>query len=420
MERNVIHRRSVLRVGGSAFFSALVSRYLAAGDAFAASAERPAKARACIVLWLNGGPSHLDTFDPKPGRPTSGPFKAIRTRAPNMLLSEHLPLLAERANRLAVIRSMSSKAGIHVRAQYYVHTGYAPNPTVIHPSLGGWSCARLGDPRAELPAFVSIGGPSFGAGFLGVQNGPFVLQKAGAPPADVRAPTGVDSARFQRRLQALDAMEEQFARATGDAKVEGRRQVYAKAVRLMQTPKLEAFDVSTESEATRRAYGDTDFGRGCLAARRLVERGVKFVEVVLDGWDTHQNNFDRTKALMGTLDLAFAALLDDLNARELLGSTLVACMGEFGRTPHINANDGRDHWPEAWSAALAGGGIRGGVVRGATDEDGAKVASAPTSVPDLLATMATLLGLDPGHTEMTPVGRPISLTDGGGPLADLI
>ncbi len=420
MDRNALDRRSLLGVGTSAFFSALVSRYFAEGDAFAASPERPAKAKACIVLWLNGGPSHVDTFDPKPGRPTGGPFKAIRTRAPNMLLSEHLPLLAERANRLAVVRSMSSKEGNHERAQYYVHTGYAPNPTVIHPSLGGWSCARLGDPQADLPAFVSIGGPSFGGGFLGVQNGPFVLQKAGPPPADVRVPPGVDGARFRRRLQALDAMETQFAHATGDAKIEGRRQVYAKAVRLMQTPKLDAFDVSTESDATRRAYGDTDFGRGCLVARRLVERGVKFIEVVLDGWDTHQNNFDRTKALMATLDPAFAALLDDLNARRLLASTLVACMGEFGRTPHVNANDGRDHWPDAWSVALAGGGIRGGVVRGATDEDGAKVASAPTSVPDLLATMATLLGLDPGHTEMTPAGRPISLTDGGGLLPDLV
>jgi uncharacterized protein (DUF1501 family) len=188
----------------------------------------------------------------------------------------------------------------------------------------------------------------------------------------------------------------------------------------MQTPKLDAFDVSGESEAVRRAYGDTDFGRGCLAARRLVERGAKFVEVFLDGWDTHQNNFERTKELMGTLDPAFSGLLADLGTRGLLGSTLVACMGEFGRTPHINANDGRDHWPGAWSAALAGGGIRGGVVQGATDEDGAKVAGTPTRVPDLLATMATLLGLDPAHTEMSPAGRPISVTDDGAAIPALL
>jgi hypothetical protein len=267
---------------------------------------------------------------------------------------------------------------------------------------------------------VSIGGPSFGAGFLGVQNGPFVMQKAGTPPPDATLPPGVDAARFDRRRAALDAMEDRFARATGDAKIDGRRQVYAKAVRLMQSPKLDAFDLSGETEATKKAYGDTDFGRGCLVARRLVERGVRFIEVVLDGWDTHQNDFERTKTLMATLDPAFAALLDDLGSRGMLGSTLVACMGEFGRTPKINGNDGRDHWPGAWSAALAGAGIRGGVVHGATDEDGAKVAGPPTGVPDLLATMATQLGLDPGHTETSPVGRPISVTDDGTPIRALM
>jgi uncharacterized protein (DUF1501 family) len=407
----VMGRRPLLRIGASAVFGSLVASYLSPGSARAAAAAP--KARACLLLWLNGGPSHLDTFDPKPGRLTGGPFKAIRTRAPGMLLCEHLPRLAERADKLALVRSMSSKEGNHARAQYYVHTGYAPNPTIVHPSLGGWTCARLGSPDSELPAFVSIGGPSFGAGFLGVQNAPFVLQKAGALPADASLPPGVDRARFEQRRAALDAMEERFAQTTADPKVEGRREVYAKAVRLMQTPRLEAFDPSGESDATQRAYGDTDFGRACLVARRLVEQGVKFVEVVLDGWDTHKNNFDRTKALMGTLDAAFSALLDDLARRRMLASTLVACMGEFGRTPRINANDGRDHWPQAWTAALSGAGIRGGVVQGATDEDGAKTAGPSTTVPDLLATMATSLGLDPGHTEMTPVGRPISVTDNG-------
>jgi uncharacterized protein (DUF1501 family) len=419
LRRDIPSRRQVLRIGASSAFGALVARYLWSSAALANEA-RPARARACILLWQNGGPSHIDTFDPKPGRPTGGPFKAIKTRARGMMLSQHLPLLSERADKLAIVRSMSSKEGNHARAQYYVHTGYAPNPTVVHPSLGGWTCARLADRGAELPAFVSIGGPSFGAGFLGVQNGPFVLQKAGAAPADVALPPGVDPARFERRRTALDVLEERFGRATGDAKVEGRRQVYAKAVRLMQAPGLEAFDVSGESDATRRAYGDTDFGRGCLVARRLVERGVKFVEVVIDGWDTHQNNFERIQTLTGMLDPAFAALLDDLAARRLLGSTLVACMGEFGRTPRINASDGRDHWPQAWSAALAGGGIRGGVVHGATDEDGAKVSGPVTGVPDLLATMTTLLGLDPGHTEMSAVGRPISVTDGGTPIREIL
>ena len=419
MTMPTLGRRSLLRLGTSAFFGALVSRWISPSRALAGDLPA-AKADACILLWLNGGPSHIDTFDPKPGRPTGGPFKAIRTRAPGMMLSEHLPLLADRGDRIAVVRGMTSKEGNHARAQYYVHTGYAPNPTVVHPSLGGWTSARLGDPHAELPAFVSIAGPSFGAGFLGVQNGPFVIAKAGAPPPDATLPTGVDRARFGRRLAALDAMEARFAQSTGDAKVEGRRQVYTKAVRLMDSPKIDAFDLASETEATKKAYGDTDFGRGCLVARRLVERGVKFVEVVLDGWDTHQNGFERTQKLMGTLDPAFSALLDDLAARKLAGRTLVACMGEFGRTPRINANDGRDHWPGAWSAVLAGGGIRAGVVLGATDDDGAKVAHDPTTVPDLLATMAAQLGLDPAHTEVSPAGRPISITDDGTPIRALL
>jgi uncharacterized protein (DUF1501 family) len=419
MRADTIDRRTLLRVGASAVFGALVARSVGSRAAFAAAAPTPKKG-AVILLWLNGGPSHVDTFDPKPGKPTGGPFKAIKTRAPAIQLAEHFPLLAERADRVALVRSMSSKEGNHARAQYYVHTGYAPNPTVVHPSLGGWVSARGSEPDAELPEFVSIGGPSFGAGFLGVQNGPFVLQKAGAPPADVARPPGVDEARFARRRAALGAMEDSFGGATGDPKVTGRREVYAKAVRLMQAPKLDAFDVSSEPEAVRKAYGDTDFGRGCLVARRLVERGVRFVEVVLDGWDTHQNNFDRVKHLAETLDPAFAALLDELGARHLLGSTLVGCMGEFGRTPHVNANDGRDHWPQAWTAVLAGAGVRGGTVHGATDDEGAKPVGQGTSVPDLLATMATAIGLDPGHTEMSPAGRPISLTDDGQVLRSVL
>ncbi len=412
MSHEDLHRRALLRMGASTVFGALAARSLWARPARALGAP-PARKGAIVLLWLNGGPSHIDTFDPKPGRQGGGPFKAIKTRAPAIQLSEHYPLLAERADRLALVRSMSSKEGNHPRAQYFVHTGYPPNPTVLHPSLGGWVSARASNPSAELPPFVSIGGPSFGAGFLGVQNGPFVLQKAGAPPADVATAPGVDDDRFARRRAALGAMEDAFAAATGDAKVAGRAQVYAKAVRLMGSPKLDAFDVAAEPESIRKAYGDTDFGRGCIVARRLVERGVRFVEVVLDGWDTHKDNFERTKRQAATLDPAFAALLDDLGARGLLASTLVACMGEFGRTPRINADEGRDHWPEAWTAALAGGGVRGGVVHGATDEDGAKVAGPATSVPDLLATMATAIGLDPAHTETSPAGRPISVTDGG-------
>ncbi|WP_394847681.1 DUF1501 domain-containing protein [Pendulispora brunnea] len=373
-----------------------------------------AKAKACIVLWLNGGPSHVDTFDPKPG----GRFKAIKTRARDLWLAEHLPRLADHGDKLAVIRSMTSKEGNHDRARYLMHTGYIPNPTVRHPSFGAWVSREIGATSPELPNFVSIAGPSMGPGFLGLQHGPFIVDDPAKKPANVELPAAVDEARFQRREGALRAMEARFD--LDDPQISGRQAVYEQATRLMHSPKLAVFDIEQEPEAVRKAYGDTKFGRGCLLARRLVESGVKLVEVVLDGWDTHQDNFERTRKLMGTLDPALSSLLAELHARKLLDSTLVVCMGEFGRTPHINAKEGRDHHPAAWSAVLAGGGIRGGQVYGKTDNEGAKVVERPVTVPNLFATLTTQLGIDPHKMVTSPIGRPIGVTDEGEPIRELM
>jgi uncharacterized protein (DUF1501 family) len=378
------------------------------------------RAKACVWLWLNGGPSHIDTFDPKPGTSTGGPFKAIRTRASGVQISEHLPLLAERADKFAVVRSMTTREGNHDRARYLVHSGYAPNPTVQHPSFGGWVGQGLEHPGLELPAFVSVNGPSMGAGFLGVQYGPFVLRNPDKPPDNVDLPRQVDEARFARRQSLLGALEHDFSTETNDAKIAGRQAVYGSAVRMMQTKQLAAFDLSIEPEAVRAAYGDHDFGKGCLIARRLVEQGVPFVEVMLDGWDTHKDNFERTKKLMGILDSGASSLLRELTERRLLDSTLVVVAGEFGRTPKINENDGRDHHPQAWSLLVGGGGIRGGQALGGTDAQGENVVERPVQVPDFMATLATLLGLDPDKTAVTPAGRPISLTDHGTPVKELL
>jgi hypothetical protein len=372
------------------------------------------------VLWLNGGPSHVDTFDPKPGTAAAGPFKAIDTKIAGVQFCEHLPLLAARADQLAVLRGLSSKEGNHDRARHLVHTGYSPNPTVAHPSLGGWWAEEKQTKDSELPGFISLLGPSADAGFLGVQYNPFVVRNPNQPPANVTRPGNVDADRFARRTQALGILEDQFAQTTHGAQVKGRVEVYDKAYRLMATPKLKAFDLGAEPAALKASYGDTDFGRGCLLARRLVEAGVGFVEVTLDGWDTHQDNFGRTQKLMGALDPALSALLDDLAARQLLDSTLVVCMGEFGRTPKINDRDGRDHHPGAWSGVVAGGGIRAGQVLGQTDATGEKVVGAPLKIPDLMATFAVRLGLDPAKTLMTPLGRPLSITDSGKPFAALL
>ncbi len=403
-----MHRRNFLTLGASAFFSAMLAR------AARADVGPTPKAKAMILVWMNGGPSHLDTWDPKPGHPNGGPTKAIRTALPGLSISEHMPAIARVARKLTVIRSMTSREGNHQRAQYLMHTGYAPTPTLVHPSLGGWVSKKLGAPTNGLPPFVSIGGPSFGAGFLGVSNGPFVVPKAGAPPDDVVPATGAE--RFARRQALLERAEERFAARSGSSMVAERRAVYARASALMGSADLEAFDATSEPQAVKAAYGDTDFGRGCMVARRLVASGVRFVEVVQDGWDTHQDNFNRVQKQLGIVDPAVAALVDDLDRRGLLATTLVVWLGDFGRSPRINAHDGRDHHPRAWSCMLAGGGTRPGLV-GATDAGGENVAGTTYGVADLLATCARVLGLDPHEETMTPVGRPIAVTDGGHPIS---
>ncbi len=385
-----------------------------------ADTEKSAAAKSIIFVWLNGGPSHIDTFDPKPGVKEGGPFKAIGSRTSGMQLSEHLPLLAECSDHFALIRSINSREGNHVRAQYLGHTGYAPNPTVQHPSLGSWLSQRFADTSAELPLFVSIGGPSYGGGFLGVEHNALVITKPGDLPENAALGLGVSRERFDRRLAALTTLDDRFAKSTIDKKIDGRRSVYAKSVRLMLSPKREVFDISGEPEATLKRYGDHDFGRGCLLARRLVEQGTRFVEVVLDGWDTHRDNFGKVKKLSGALDGGLAALLRDLEARSLLKSTLVVCLGDFGRTPTINGDDGRDHHPQASFAVIAGGGLRGGVLLGETDTHGARVTRDLVKLPDIYATLATQLGLDPSEMTMTPAGRPIALTDKGVAIAALI
>lgn len=413
-------RRQILTGGLGLVMSTWLARSARADEGKdVRDAKKAAKAKHVILLWMNGGPSHIDTWDPKTGK-VAGPHKAIKTNVPNVMISEHLPKLATKANKLAIVRGMTSKEGNHQRAQYFLRTGYPPTPTVAHPSLGGWVSKRMGEPATGLPSFVSLGGPSIGGGFFGVQHGPFVVQQPGSMPQNIASAPDVDTARYEARKSLLADMDESFAAQTGDSKVEGRRALYGKADRLMHATALDTFDVTKESQSVRVAFGDTPFGKGCLTAARLVGSGVRFVEVTLDGWDTHQNNFDRTKRLMGIMDPAMSALLDDLERRGLADETLVVWMGDFGRTPRINGNDGRDHHPAAWSAVLAGAGIRGGTVHGETDAEGGKVVKDAVPVPNLLATIATVLGLDPDDTAVSPAGRPISLTDHGVPVKSLL
>jgi uncharacterized protein (DUF1501 family) len=412
----IVDRRSFVAGGLGGLLSLSIPRWQAA----AAVTDVACRPKSCILLWMNGGPSHLDTFDPKPGTATGGPFKAIATSTPGVKISEHLPHLAEEARHLAIIRSMTSKEGNHDRGQYLMHTGYAPSGTLKHPSLGAWVSHELGNPDFDLPNFVSIRGPSVGASFLGVEHNPFAVQNPSQGVRNLPAAKDVDRTRFATRLEALEILQTNFRKESGLAGVANHDAVYAKTVRLMHSPLTKAFDVKDEPESVRRAYGDNDFGRGCLMARRLVEAGVRFVEVTLDGWDTHIDNFSSIKYLSRDLDPAMATLVRELRERDLLDDTLIVWMGEFGRTPKISAADGRDHYPTAWSTVVAGGGVRGGQAYGATDAEGAKVVKDPVTVPDYFATLATLLGMDPAKEAMSPVGRPIAISEGGKPIAKLI
>jgi hypothetical protein len=363
---------------------------------------------------MQGGPSQFETFSPKPGHENGGETKAIETSVSGIEISENLPNVAKAMNDICLIRSMTSKEGSHPRATYLMHTGYLPTASVKYPSLGANIAHQLGNHGSELPNFVKIGQggrEGSGAGLLGVEFDPFVVSNPGGLPDNTR-PVGGDR-RFERRLGILDKLEGEFANSGGQQEVADHRKLYEKAAKMVLSPKMDTFETSKEPAKVREAYGNSNFGRGCLLARRLVEAGVTFIEVGLGNWDTHDNNFERSKTLCGQLDQPFAQLVTDLKERGLLERTLVVWMGEFGRTPRINPRTGRDHYPRAFNVALAGGGVKGGQVIGKTDKGGTSVTDRPVGVNDLLKTICTGLKVDPTHENMSSIGRPIKIVDGG-------
>lgn len=375
------------------------------------------KAKHVIVLYMRGGASHLDTFDPKPGQATGGPFKALQTKASGMKISEHLPRLAENGHRFSIVRSMNSREGSHERAMYQNTTGYLPAGPVRHPDFGALVASECGKKDFDLPSFVSLGGGTVnGGGFLGVEFAPFVVGNPGALPENLAYPKGVDGKRFRRRWDLLKGIEKTFGKGRSPSLIKGHKNMIEKASKFMHSPRLKAFDVMQEKDDVRKRYGDNRFGKGVLVARRLVEVGVPFVQVNLGGWDTHRNNFDSVKRLSGVFDPAFASLLEDLDDRKLLDETLILWIGDFGRTPKINANNGRDHYPRAWSFAMAGGGIQGGRVIGATNANGTRVAKDEVLPRDLFATMGHCLGLDSTKENFSSAGRPITVVDQKGKL----
>jgi hypothetical protein len=430
-----LSRRDWLRFTAAGVVSASLSGWLEDLAAVAATDKR--RRRSCILLWMNGGPSQLDTFDLKPGHAHGGPFKEIATATPGIKISEHLPKVSGQMKHLAVVRSMSTREGDHGRATFVMRTGYLPQGPVQYPPLGALVSKELAEEETALPPFVSIAPqvrPSpaaYGPGFLGPRYAPLVVgaetsSDRSGPGGDERSlkvqdlavAEGVSREQAAARVRLLRRLQEEFVPAHPDAVPRGHQASIERAVRLMRPSAAQAFDLGQEKPALRDAYGRNLFGQGCLLARRLVERGVPFVEVTLgglddgvSGWDTHAQNFEVVRKLSAVLDPAWATLLEDLKGRGLLDSTLVVWMGEFGRTPHINQLNGRDHYPAAWSAVLGGGGIKGGQTVGKTSADGATVEDRPVSASDFLATVCLALGIDPLKNNDSNVGRPIHIVD---------
>ena len=315
---------------------------------------------------------------------------------------------------IALIRSMTNKEGNHQRATYQLHTGYSPTGTVKHPSFGCVAANELGDPKFDMPHIVSIGGPTIGAGMLGVGLEPFVVADPEKPPANVVLPHNVGPHRFERRLGLLKSLEHSGFEMTGGAdRIKDHTSLYRQTAGMILSPRMKVFNLDDEPAAVRSAYGQTPFGQGCLLARRLVQAGVTFVEVRSNGWDTHQTNHERVGKLAGNVDPGFGSLIHDLKKHGMLDRTLVIWMGEFGRTPKINPNAGRDHFPRVFNVALAGGGVKGGQFIGASSADGTEVKDNPVTVNDLLTSVCHSLKIDPSKENMSPLGRPIKIVDGG-------
>lgn len=432
-----LSRRGLLKsstaVGTAAFGSSWLSSQIQA--AMQNAAGKPAKK--CILLWMSGGPSQMETFDPKPDHENGGPTQAISTSVPGLSISENLPGIAKQMDDLAVLRSMTTKEGDHSRATYLMHTGYLPQGPIRYPAMGAMLAERLADATSDLPAYFSINPfqafnpAAYGSGFLGPSWSPLVVESNQPRPdtenatiefqvQNLRPPESVAKQRMAKRLDLLKASELEFLSERPGTPGESHIEAYQKAVRMMNSSSTKAFDLNKEDDTLRDAYGRNGFGQGCLLARRLLEHGVSFVEVTLSsldgnssgaGWDTHTENFDQVGQLCNVLDPAWSTLMSDLKQRGMLDDTLVIWMGEFGRTPQINGNSGRDHWPNSWSTVLGGAGILGGQAIGKTSEDGVAIDDRPVTVPALISTICEALELDPTSTNPSNVGRPIPLAD---------
>jgi uncharacterized protein (DUF1501 family) len=396
--------------------------------------------KSLIIMWMSGGPSHMDLWDLKPGEQTGGEFKPIKTSASGVEISEVLPTVADQFKNLAVIRSLVTNEGSHDRGTVLMNTGRQPSPVVQYPAMGAVASSNLTDKDLPLPGFIGVGGTAqrIGPGFLGMMYAPFTVQNAGQPPANIKAHASLGGGpemdeRLRRRQRLVWTLEDNFAegslphlktpaeREAAGSPAQAHAAVYKKGFDLTVSKLRDVFEVQKEPKNVIDAYGGmgNGFGMGCLLARRLVEKGVTCVEVDLGGWDMHANIFNSIKGNGtnnmgngGRLDKGMGSLVKELVERGMWKNTVVLWMGEFGRTPKINQNTGRDHWARCWSVVVGGGAIKGGQAFGSTDKDGTSVKDSPVSIGDLFATVYKGLGLDPDTKVRDNLGRPLAIAEG--------
>ncbi len=375
-----------------------------------------------IYLMMKGAMSHIDTFDPKPGREEQGETNAIGTAVSGVQFGEHVPKLAGMADRLAVIRSMTTETGAHEQGTYLMRTSYPQLNSIRHPAFGAWAVHALGKRAGDLPGYVLVGNGNEhpGCGFFDPALTPVPIADPQRGLENIRRPSYLTQANFDRRLALADRLDRDFRTRHAGRQIESYDRMYADAVQLMGSSDLAAFDLSREDAASRGRYGQSRFGQGCLLARRLVESGVRCVEVEMGGWDMHRDLWDDLPKRAGELDAAMAALLDDLQARGLLASTLVVLATEFGRSPKVNENAGRDHHPGVFSCVLAGAGVKPGVVHGASDKAGRLPDRDGVGVGDFNATIAAAAGIPWEREFIAPNGRPFRIGNEGKPIADVL
>lgn len=388
-------------------------------DLMASAKPEKATAEHVILFWLDGGISHLDTWDPKPGRPTQGEFNPIKTSVDGIEIAEIFPQLARQMHHAALVRSIAGTNGDHGRARYELQTSYNQAGNLVHPGIGSIIASETNS-LGELPSYISIGGSAPRAGYLGQSCEAYYVGQPGERDPYLAFPEGIHAARGNQRMEILMRMNARQASAMGAVDMKSTETALTDALSLMHSPALKAFDLETEDAATLARYGETEFGRGALLARRLVQTGVRFVQVNRGGFDNHNTIFPAMRNHGAVMDPALASLIEDLAADGLLSKTLVVVLSEFGRTPRVNNNAGRDHWARVFSMLLAGGGVRGGQVVGASDADGMDPAERPVGVADIHATICQALGVDHSREVWTPLGRPVTLVrQGAAPIHEL-